>query len=350
MAIFHLTEDSIVALKTTTFAAQGIKERQDLQRILRQHIQSVAPDTYVLAEEYGEWEDAKRRIDLLCIDRKANLVVVELKRTEDGGHMELQAIRYAAMVSKMTFPQAEEAHAAYLRQIGSTEDARSAILRFLDWEEVRENDFAQEVRILLVSGEFSKEITTSVMWLNEYDLDVRCVRLRPYTLDGHTLVDIQQVLPLQEASEYQVRFKKKAAEERQARESGSDWSRYDLHVGEQVFPGLLKRHLFFRVIQALIKKGITPEEMMKHFPERTFLTVSGECKAEDFRQRAATLKGSTGAPVDLQRFFVDDDSIFALSGKTYAVTKMWGISLMPALDALLEEHSKSGVWYEKTSE
>jgi hypothetical protein len=28
---------------------------------------------------------------------------MELKRTEDGGHMELQVIRYAAMVSKMTF-------------------------------------------------------------------------------------------------------------------------------------------------------------------------------------------------------------------------------------------------------
>ena len=35
--------------------------------------------------------------NLLCIDREANLVVVELKRTEDGGHMDLQAIRYAAM-------------------------------------------------------------------------------------------------------------------------------------------------------------------------------------------------------------------------------------------------------------
>jgi len=32
-----------------------------------------------------------------------------LKRTEDGGHLELQAIRYAAMVSTMTFDQAVSA-------------------------------------------------------------------------------------------------------------------------------------------------------------------------------------------------------------------------------------------------
>jgi hypothetical protein len=40
-------------------------------------------------------------------DKQAWLVVIELKRTLDGGHMELQAIRYASMVSAMTFERAE---------------------------------------------------------------------------------------------------------------------------------------------------------------------------------------------------------------------------------------------------
>jgi len=62
----------------------------------------------VVSEEFGDWEDSRRRIDLLGIDKAANLVVIELKRTEDGGHMELQAIRYAAMVSKMTFDRLVE--------------------------------------------------------------------------------------------------------------------------------------------------------------------------------------------------------------------------------------------------
>ncbi len=52
----------------------------------------IAPDLLVVSEEFGEWDDSRRRIDLLAIDRDANLVVIELKRTEDGGHMELQAI------------------------------------------------------------------------------------------------------------------------------------------------------------------------------------------------------------------------------------------------------------------
>lgn len=56
-------------------------------------------------------EDSNRRIDLLCLDKQASLVVVELKRTDDGGHMELQAIRYAAMISPMTFSEMIETFA-----------------------------------------------------------------------------------------------------------------------------------------------------------------------------------------------------------------------------------------------
>jgi RecB family endonuclease NucS len=75
---------------------------------LQNQIDVVSPDTLVFSEEFGEWEDSKRRIDLLGIDRDANIVVIELKRTEEGGHMELQAIRYAAMVSTPTFEKVVE--------------------------------------------------------------------------------------------------------------------------------------------------------------------------------------------------------------------------------------------------
>jgi hypothetical protein len=49
--------------------------------------------------------------------------VVELKRTEHGGHMELQAIRYATMVSAMSFSKAVEVYGRYLERNNSTDDA-----------------------------------------------------------------------------------------------------------------------------------------------------------------------------------------------------------------------------------
>ena len=88
---------------------------------------------------------------------------------------------------------------------------------FLKWDEPDEDNFAQDVRIVLVAADFSRELTTSVMWLNERDLDIRCVRIRPYMDGGRVLVDVQQVIPLPEAQDYIVRIREKAVKERQDR-------------------------------------------------------------------------------------------------------------------------------------
>ena len=93
-------------------------------------------DNEVCPEEFSDWEDSKRRIDLLALDKQANLVVIELKRTSDGGHMELQAVRYASMISSMTFEQAVRVHEAFLTQMDeSPETAQARILDFLDWDD-----------------------------------------------------------------------------------------------------------------------------------------------------------------------------------------------------------------------
>jgi hypothetical protein len=224
MPIFEMTHDRLVELHPTAFASQGLRERADLQRLLRDQVEIIAPDVLVVSEEFGGWEDSKRRIDLLGLDRDANLVVIELKRTEDGGHMELQAIRYAAMVSKMTFDKVAEVFQEHLQATGRGGAARELLLEFLQWDSVDEDRFAQDVRIVLASAEFSKELTSAVLWLNEHGLDVRCVRLRPHTDGNRVFLDVQQILPLPETSEYFVSLREKKAEERQSRRRESQWS------------------------------------------------------------------------------------------------------------------------------
>lgn len=227
MAIFEITEKQIRRINDTTFDAANLRERHDLQRLLRQQIDVIDPGLMVIAEEFSDWDDCKRRIDLLAIDKDANLVVIELKRSEDGGHMDLQAIRYAAMVSSLTFEKAAELHERFGRAISAPNaDSRAALLTFLDWEEPDEERFAQDVRIVLVSADFSKELTTAVMWLNERDLDIRCVRLKPYLDGDRVLIDVQQVIPLPEAADYQIRVREKGHAVRQERFAGHGGTRY----------------------------------------------------------------------------------------------------------------------------
>ena len=210
MPLYEMTSDAFRPLSQASFADMKVRERNDLQRLLRTQIDVLGDELYVLTEEFGDWEDSRRRIDLLAIDPQANLVVIELKRTNDGGHMELQAIRYASMVSAMTFERAEQIHGEFLARMGEpAEEARSRMLTFLSWEEPDEENFAPDVRIVLVSEDFGKELTTAVLWLRERDIDIRCVRLRPYQDGEKRLIDVQQIIPLPEANEYQVQLREK---------------------------------------------------------------------------------------------------------------------------------------------
>ena len=53
MAIYKVNHDKFVKIEETTFHNVGMKERQDLQRILKDSIEIIAPDTLVIAEEFG---------------------------------------------------------------------------------------------------------------------------------------------------------------------------------------------------------------------------------------------------------------------------------------------------------
>jgi hypothetical protein len=343
--IYEFDKSAIAPLKEVTFASKNILE-QDIQRIFRSNIQAIAPDTLVLAEEFGDWADSWRSIDLLCLGKDANLIVVELKRTENGGHMELQAIRYAAMVSKMTFLDAVAAHSRFLTKNGENgSEAENAILTFLGWDEPKGNEFAQDVKIILVSASFSKEITTSVLWLNERDLDIRCVRVRPYELNENLLVDIHQVLPLPETAEYQIQLKKKAAEERRTSEGGADWTRYDLYVGSEKFPRLYKRQLFLSVIKALIAKGITVSKLEEVIPAGKFVGIEGQLSGPDFRDIFAEKKTTMGTAYDARRFYIDDGDLFFSAGKTWALSNQWSVAYLPQLDELIDKYPEAKVHY-----
>ncbi|WP_194744766.1 DUF4268 domain-containing protein [Thermaurantiacus tibetensis] len=256
MAVFILDANSLTAVQGTSFRDENLRERRDLQRLVKGNIGCLEEGLMVLAEEYGNWVDSSRRIDLLCLDRDANLVVVELKRTGDGSHMELQAIRYAAMVSSMTFDQAADALAQDRARHGTGpadhEAARRAILEFLGWSEPREEDFATDVRIILVEEDFGKELTTSVLWLRDRDIDIRCIRMKPYRIeDGRLLVDIQQLIPLPEAAEFQTQIgAKRQAERKELRER--DLLRY------QFWEGLLERAKQKTRIHATRTPGYSP--------------------------------------------------------------------------------------------
>ncbi|MDE2717333.1 MAG: endonuclease NucS [Chloroflexota bacterium] len=216
------SKDRFQEIDRTSLGTEGVLERQDLQRIIRDQPDVIENGLFIVAEEFSNWADSGRSIDLLGIGEDRNLVVVELKRGDTGEHMELQAIRYAAMAANMTLEQIVDAHRQYLQERGVSEDAQELIHQFLDvGDGVTEPQVATErPRILLVSEGFSKELTTSVLWLNDVGLDIRCVRLRVYRHQDELLIDVDQVIPLPEAHDYLVKVRDRAEESQQQRTTG----------------------------------------------------------------------------------------------------------------------------------
>lgn len=331
MVVYKFTRDAIVPIETPTFSELGITERSDLQRLLRDQIEIIAPDTLVISEEFADWDDSRRRIDLLAIDKEANLVVVELKRTDDGGHMELQAIRYAAMVSSMTFAQAVRFLSEYLKSRGDTRDAEQTILTFLGWPEPREDDFAADVRVVLASAEFGKEITTAVLWLRDKGVDIRCVRIKPYGTKDLTLLDVQQVVPLPEAEDYQIRVREKNQLERVARASARDYTKYQVTIDGHITENLPKRRAVLQIVRAIVEAGVAPETLQRDISWK-YLYFKAEGHLTGAQIEAAMLAHGKTETI---RYFTADTELVYFGGATYAVSNQWGPRSMEAVQNMI---------------
>ncbi len=313
MPIYTLATDTLEEVPTTTFNSERILERQHLQAALKRQIDVIAPDCLVIAEEFSEWTESQRRIDLLAVDEDANLVVIELKRSESGEHMELQALRYAAMVSTLTFQRAVEIYDRYLRNAGSELDARGNLLEFLGWREPHEENFASDVRIILVSSDFSKELTTTVMWLNERSFDIRCVRLVPYKLGDKLLIDVQRIIPLPEAESYQVKVREQKEERREALKSAKDYTQY-IFKGQEYS----KRGIVLAVIQDWVgtHRPKSYAELVAAFPlnlAQSSLFVPADDAREIYRRQK------------IYRHFLGDGELVEFpDGSRYAIRNQWG--------------------------
>ena len=228
-------------------------------------------------------------------------------------------------------------YGGYLRQNQCDNDPAAGLRQFLGWEEGGEGSFGEDVRIVLVSAEFSKEITTSVLWLNNRSLDIRCVRLRPHSLDGRLILDVQQVIPLPEAADYTMQLKKKTEETRQAKPRESKISTYSVTASGKTQGGLSKNRLVLEVVRAAIAGGFTSAQMRVAFTAFRWISVPGRLSAEQFKEEAAKLERRSGGAYDFDHYFCGDDELFRLDERTHALSNRWGTDTISIVDKLIEK-------------
>lgn len=194
----------------TDFKTHEILERRDLEKWVMNFPQILGEELIIITTEYDRFDKTNERLDLLCFDKQGKVVIVELKRDDSTKNVDLQAIKYAAYCSTFTMKDIIEMRRKYLTSRGEYSTDEKIENELYDFVE---NDFEKiddKPRIMIVAKEFRPEVTSTVMWLRKFNIDISCIKLTPYKIDATRIGLVSSILiPLPEAKEYIIKVERK---------------------------------------------------------------------------------------------------------------------------------------------
>ena len=196
------------ALRPVAFDSLGVDERRHLEEWVIANPKILGEPLLVVTPEFDRFDKSARRLDVLALDKNGALVVVELKLDIGSTFADQQAIRYAAFCSTMTMEQVVE---QFARHHGiSEEETEARICEFIEAEELPE--LGDRPRIILAAGSMDDaELTSCVLWLRRFGVDITCVELTPYYIgpDRQILLVPRVIIPLPEARNYMISVEQK---------------------------------------------------------------------------------------------------------------------------------------------
>ena len=210
-------ENRISKLEKSTFSDLGIKERENLQEWIANTPSSLGEELLIIQKEFQGFDETRERLDLLALDKNRDLVIIENKLDDSGRDTVWQALKYVAYCSSLKKAQIIEIFQVYLHKQNRNEDASDLICDFLEVEtldEVNLNSGSNQ-RFILVSGNFRKEVTSTVLWLISHRINAQCMKVTPFKLKGKQLLQFTQIIPPPEAKDYMIRMSSKDSEEKE---------------------------------------------------------------------------------------------------------------------------------------
>lgn len=210
------TNNRIKSLVAKKFSDLGFTERAHLQEWLANEPMALGEDLMIIQKEFDGFSDTRERLDLLALDEDGNLVIIENKLDDSGRDVVWQALKYASYCSTLTKQQIVELYQKYLDRFCGGGDAQALICEFLgepDLGEVVINS-GNHQRLMLVAAEFRKEVTSTALWLLKHNIRVQCFKVTPFCMGENVFLNIEQIIPPREATEYMIGVSQKEAEEK----------------------------------------------------------------------------------------------------------------------------------------
>lgn len=202
------------SINKKTFQELNFKERQHLQEWICKNTNILGERLLIIQKEFSGFDDTKERLDLLGVDEKGNLVIIENKLDDSGRDVVWQSLKYASYCSSLTKNDIRTIYQEYLDEQSEGAVAENLLCEFLqveDFDEVELN--YDDQRIIMVAANFRKEVTSTALWLLEHSIRIKCIKVTPYELEGNILLDTEQIIPITDAEEYLIKVANKKQEE-----------------------------------------------------------------------------------------------------------------------------------------
>ena len=210
------SDNCLIRLEERRFADLGFRERDHLQEWLVRMPDALGEDLLIFQKEFDGFADTKERLDLLALDKEGRLVVIENKLDDSGRDVVWQALKYVAYCSSLKKAEIVEIYQKYLNRWFEGADAVTNLCEFLDVEDLDDRvlNEGNEQRLVLIAANFRKEVTATVLWLLGHGVRAQCFRAVPYSFGEETFIDLQQIIPPPEATDYMIGMADKVSEEK----------------------------------------------------------------------------------------------------------------------------------------
>ena len=220
MYLINRKENNISNITEKSFSDLGFKETEHLQEWIAKNPCCLGETLLIIQKEFDGFDDTQERLDLLAMDKNGNLVIIENKLDDSGKDVVWQALKYASYCSSLTKSQLIDIFQKFLQKERKEGDARVLLLDFLGVQDLDEVNFNEphSQRIFLVAANFRKEVTSTVLWLMEFNLSLKCFKVTPYQMNEELFLDITQIIPIKDSEEYMIKMAEKNQETLASRE------------------------------------------------------------------------------------------------------------------------------------
>ena len=211
------TSNRIAKVDVQTFKALGYTERDHLQEWLAHNPDALGEELLIIQKEFAGFDDTSERLDLLAIDKRGTLVIIENKLDDSGKDVVWQALKYTSYCSTLTKSQIGAIFQQYLDKVDPGKNAQAVICEFLEelhFDEVVLNT-SNDQRMILVAAHFRKEVTSTVLWLLGHRIMVKCFKATPFKHGNEEYLTIEQVIPFPSAEEHMIRMSEKEDQEQE---------------------------------------------------------------------------------------------------------------------------------------